>query len=152
MSVTIEVAAAATDELVTAFAKLIPQLSQRSAPPTKGELAEMIASPASDVLIARLDGAVVATLTLVTFRIPTGVRSWIEDVVVDDAARGHGVGEQLNRFAIELASNKGATTVDLTSRPSREAANRLYQRIGFKPRDTNVYRFDVAASRDRNDR
>lgn len=103
----------------------------------------MIAAPASDVLIARLDGAVVATLTLVTFRIPTGVRSWIEDVVVDDSARGHGVGEQLNRFAIELARGKGATTVDLTSRPSREAANRLYQRIGFKPRDTNVYRLEI---------
>ncbi len=143
VSVTIEVAGAATDELVAAFAQLIPQLSKRSAPPTKSELAEMIAAPASDVLIARLDGAIIATMTLVTFRIPTGVRSWIEDVVVDDAARGHGVGDQLNRFAIELARSKGATTVDLTSRPSREAANRLYQRIGFKPRDTNVYRYDL---------
>jgi len=149
VSVTIEVATVATDELVEAFARLIPQLSKRSAPPTKSELAEMVAAPASDVLIARLDGAVVATLTLVTFRIPTGVRSWIEDVVVDDAARGHGVGEQINRFAIALARSKGATTVDLTSRPSREAANRLYQRIGFKPRDTNVYRIDVDVSHDR---
>ncbi len=103
----------------------------------------MIASPACDVLVARLDGAVVGTLTLVTFRIPTGVRAWIEDVVVDGAARGHGVGEQLNRYAIEVARGKGAATVDLTSRPSREAANRLYQRLGFKPRDTNVYRYDV---------
>ena len=103
----------------------------------------MITSPASDVLIARLNDTVVATLTLVTFRIPTGVRAWIEDVVVDDAARGHGVGETLNRFAVELARSKGASTVDLTSRPSREAANRLYQRIGFQPRDTNVYRFTV---------
>ena len=143
VSVTIEVAGAATDELVAAFARLLPQLSKRSAPPLNSELADMIASPATDVLIARLDGKVVATLTLVTFRIPTGVRSWIEDVVVDDAARGHGVGEQLNRFAIELARSKGATTVDLTSRPSRAAANRLYQRIGFKPRDTNVYRYDL---------
>ncbi len=139
----IEIAAEATDELVAAFARLVPQLSQRSSLPSKSELAEMVAAPASDVLIARLDGSIVATLTLVTFRIPTGVRSWIEDVVVDDAARGHGVGEQLNRFAIELARSKGATTVDLTSRPSRVAANRLYQRIGFKPRDTNVYRYDL---------
>lgn len=143
VSVTIEVAGEATDELVAAFARLIPQLSKRSVPPSQSELAEMIAAPANDVLIARLDGAVVATLTLVTFRIPTGVRSWIEDVVVDDAARGHGVGEQLNRFAIERARSKGATTVDLTSRPSREAANRLYQRLGFKSRDTNVYRYDL---------
>lgn len=143
VSVTIEVASEATNELVEAFERLIPQLSQRSSPPSKNELAEMITSPASDVLIARLNGTVVATLTLVTFRIPTGVRAWIEDVVVDDVARGHGVGEQLNRFAIELARSKGATTVDLTSRPSREAANRLYQRIGFQERDTNVYRYQL---------
>lgn len=143
VSVTIEIADEATDELATAFARLIPQLSQRSTPPSKAELAEMIASPASDVLVARLDETVVAALTLVTFRIPTGVRAWIEDVVVDDAARGHGVGEQLNRFAIALARSKGATTVDLTSRPSRAAANRLYQRIGFHARDTNVYRIDL---------
>ena len=143
VSVTVEVAGEATDELVAAFARLIPQLSTRAIPPSHNELAEMIAAPATDVLVARLDGAVVATLTLVTFRIPTGVRSWIEDVVVDGAARGHGVGDQLNRFAIELARSKGATTIDLTSRPSREAANRLYQRIGFKPRDTNVYRHEL---------
>lgn len=103
----------------------------------------MIDAAANDVLVARLDGMLVATLTLVTFRIPTGVRAWIEDVVVDAAARGHGVGEQLNRFAIDLARSKGATTVDLTSRPSRESANRLYQRIGFHQRDTNVYRYDL---------
>lgn len=143
MTVTIEIASEASAELVAAFARLIPQLSTRSVPPSRRELEEMIASPASDVLIARIEGEVVATLTLVTFRIPTGVRGWIEDVVVDDAARGFGVGEQLNRFAIDLARSNGATTIDLTSRPSREAANRLYQRIGFKPRDTNVYRFDL---------
>ncbi|CAN5624242.1 hypothetical protein BH10ACT2_BH10ACT2_20410 [soil metagenome] len=143
VSVTIEVASEATDELVAAFARLIPQLSQRSSPPSRNELAEMIDAAANDVLVARLDGMLVATLTLVTFRIPTGVRAWIEDVVVDAAARGHGVGEQLNRFAIDLARSKGATTVDLTSRPSRESANRLYQRIGFHQRDTNVYRYDL---------
>lgn len=143
VSVTIEVVSEATDELAEAFARLIPQLSQRSSPPSQSELAEMIRSPASDVLVARLNGTVVATLTLVTFRVPTGVRAWIEDVVVDEAARGHGVGETLNRFAIELARGKGATTVDLTSRPSRAAANRLYQRIGFQARDTNVYRYDL---------
>lgn len=143
MSVTIEIATEVTDELASAFARLIPQLSRSSPPPTAAELAEMVQSPATSVLIARLDGAVVGTLTLVTFRIPTGVRAWIEDVVVDDSARGHGVGDQLNQFAIDLARNKGAKTVDLTSRPSREAANRLYQRIGFQPRETNVYRFDL---------
>ena len=65
------------------------------------------------------------------------------DVVVDDAARGKGVGDRLNRFAIDLAARKGAKTVDLTSRPSREAANRLYRRIGFLPRDTNIYRYEL---------
>jgi ribosomal protein S18 acetylase RimI-like enzyme len=85
----------------------------------------------------------VGSLTLVTFRIPTGIRAWIEDVVVDETARGHGVGEALNQAAIEEARRKGAVTVDLTSRPSREAANRLYQRIGFVQRDTNVYRYSL---------
>ena len=143
MSVTLEIAAVADQELVDAFAHLIPQLSKSSPPPTLAELHEMVQAPASDVLIARLDGRIVGTLTLVTFRIPTGVRAWIEDVVVDDSARGHGVGDQLNRFALRIARDKGAKTVDLTSRPSREAANRLYQRIGFQPRETNVYRYDL---------
>ena len=139
----IEIADEPTDELVDAFARLIPQLSKSSPPPTRDELAAMIGSDASDVLVARVDGRIAGSLTLVTFRIPTGVRAWIEDVVVDESARGHGVGEALNQFALDLARRKGAKTVDLTSRPSREAANRLYQRIGFVARDTNVYRFDL---------
>jgi len=77
------------------------------------------------------------------FRIPTGIRAWIEDVVVDSEARGHGVGEALNKEALRYAKDNGAITVDLTSRPSREAANRLYQRLGFQLRDTNVYRFTL---------
>jgi len=145
VSVIIEIAAEVTDELVQAFAHLVPQLSKSSPPPTAAELREMVRADASDVVIARLDGAIVGTLTLVTFRIPTGVRAWIEDVVVDDGARGHGVGAQLNEFALELARQKGAKTVDLTSRPSREAANRLYQRLGFVLRESNVYRIELAA-------
>ena len=86
-------------------------------------------------------GPIVGMLTLVTFRLPTGVRAWIEDVVVDSGSRGQGVGEALTQAAIELATARGAQTVDLTSRPSREAANRLYRRMGFEPRETNVYRF-----------
>jgi ribosomal protein S18 acetylase RimI-like enzyme len=82
-------------------------------------------------------------MTLVVFPIPTRVRAWIEDVVVDGDARGRGVGEALNRRALDLARSLGAKTVDLTSRPSREAANRLYQRIGFEPRETNVYRYTL---------
>lgn len=143
MTVTTEIATHATAELVDAFAHLIPQLSKSSPPPSQAELAEMIASDSADVLIAREGAQILGTLTLVTFRIPTGVRSWIEDVVVDDAARGKGVGDLLNRFALDIAREKGAKTVDLTSRPSREAANRLYQRIGFLPRETNIYRYEV---------
>ena len=131
-----------TSELVAAFERLIPQLSRSSPPPTATELREMVDSDASIVLLATDGdgGEVLGSLTLVLFRIPTGMRAWIEDVVVDEAARGRGVGEALNRTALERARHAGARTVDLTSRPSREAANRLYQRLGFEPRDTNVYR------------
>ena len=143
MTVIVDIATEATPDLVSAFARLIPQLSQSSPAPTASELSEMIASPATDVLIARDGSDVLGALTLVVFRIPTGVRAWIEDVVVDDSARGRGVGEALNQFALELARSKGAKTVDLTSRPSRAAANRLYQRLGFVARDTNVYRYSL---------
>ena len=135
-----------TIELVEAFARLIPQLSASNPPPSEEELKAIVTSRASVLLIARdpaLEGTIVGSLTLVLFRIPTGVRAWIEDVVVDGAARGRGVGEALNRVAIERAQRAGAKTVDLTSRPSREAANRLYQRIGFEPRETNVYRYRI---------
>ncbi len=143
MSAQIEIAHEATDELVAAMASLIPQLSKSNPPPTKSELAQLIASEASTIFVARVEGRIVGSLTLAMFRIPTGIRAWIEDVVVDDAARGHGVGEALNRAALDHAKANGAITVELTSRPSREAANRLYQRMGFVARETNVYRFTL---------
>ena len=143
MSVVVEQATIANAELIEAFQRLIPQLSSSNPPPTQDELAQIISAPSTVLFIARLDEHIVGTLTLATFRIPTGVRAWIEDVVVDTAARGHGVGEALNQAAILEARHRGAITVDLTSRPSREAANSLYQRIGFVARDTNVYRYDV---------
>lgn len=86
------------------------------------------------------DGEIVGTLTLACFHIPTGTRAWIEDVVVDDAARGEGIGAALVEEAVRLARTAGARTIDLTSRPEREAANRLYERTGFARRETNVYR------------
>lgn len=103
----------------------------------------MVASQASVVLVARdgANGPIVGSLTLALFRIPTGVRAWIEDVVVDSSMRGRGVGQALTAHALERARAAGARTVDLTSRPSREAANRLYQRMGFTERSTNVYRY-----------
>lgn len=147
MSVTIEVASEVGDDIVEAFARLIPQLSKSSPPPSKAELQAISDHEACFLLIARGDdGAILGSLTLVVFPIPTAVRAWIEDVVVDDDARGKGVGELLNRRALEISAEHGAKTVDLTSRPSREAANRLYQRIGFEQRDTNVYRYSLSAS------
>ena len=134
----------ATPEAVAAFGRLVPQLSQSSPTPTEAELAEMLAAPATTVLVARDEsGEIVGTLTLALFRIPTGLRAWIEDVVVDSTARGAGVGAALTRAAIASATGAGARSVDLTSRPSREGANRLYRRLGFELRETNVYRYRV---------
>ena len=144
MAVTVREATEVTPELVSAFERLIPQLSKSNPPPSEAELRAIVDSDASILLIAEDDsGRIVGSLTLAMFRIPTALRAWIEDVVVDEAARGQGVGEALNRAALERAEAEGAKTVDLTSRPSREAANRLYQRLGFELRDTNVYRYDL---------
>ena len=132
-----------TDELVDAFERLIPQLSKSNPPPSREFLAEIAASEASHLLIATEDGVIYGSLTLVIFPIPTAIRAWIEDVVVDGDARGKGVGAALNTAALDMARDMGASTVDLTSRPSREAANRLYQRLGFEARETNVYRYKI---------
>lgn len=145
-TVTVRELTEATDEALAAFATLIPQLSSSAPPVTREALEEMVAAPADRILFAYdADGTVLGSMTLVLFRIPTGVRAWIEDVVVDEAARGRGVGEILNRTAIDLAYAEGAKTIDLTSRPSRVAANRLYQKIGFEARTTTVYRHNPDA-------
>ncbi len=143
MTTEVTICETVTDEVVEAFARLIPQLSSSNPPPSRSQLEALVASEASSLFVARVEGVIVGSLTLATFRIPTGVRAWIEDVVVDESARGHGVGEALNRAALDRARAEGAITVELTSRPSREAANRLYQRLGFVTRDTNVYRFTL---------
>ena len=136
----------ATPEVLDALARLLPQLSSSAAPVTQDELLEMVRSDASRLLVAKDDGGrIVGSLTLVVFRIPTGVRGWIEDVVVDESVRGQGVGEILNRAALDLADRLGARTVDLTSRPSRVAANALYRKLGFEERETNIYRHNPDA-------
>ena len=131
------------DELIEAFSRLIPQLSSSNPPPTRELLTRIVRSEASRLLVAEDDGVILGSLTLAVFLIPTGTRAWIEDVVVDDAARGKGVGGALNTHALALAAELGATTVDLTSRPSRDVANRLYQQLGFERRETNVYRYQL---------
>jgi ribosomal protein S18 acetylase RimI-like enzyme len=141
-AVRIEEADALSGELVAAIAELVGQLSASASAPSAEALEEIVASPASRLLLAREPGGrIVGMLTLVVFRIPTGMRAWIEDVVVVEDARGRGVGERLTEAALELAETHGARTVDLTSRSGREAANRLYARLGFELRDTNVYRY-----------
>ena len=124
-------------------AALLPQLSQSSAAPTLEELAAIVANPATTLLLAKQEAQVVGMLTVAIFAVPTGVRAWIEDVVVDDGARGAGVASALVEAALKEAQRQGSRTVDLTSRPEREAANRLYQRLGFERRETNVYRYSL---------
>lgn len=127
-------------QVVDALRDLVPQLSSSSPAPTLEEISDIASSPATVLLIAEDGGRIVGSLTLAVFRIPTGTRAWIEDVVVDGAARGRGVGAALVRAAVQRATAMGARTVDLTSRPSRSDANRLYLKLGFEQRETNVYR------------
>jgi len=144
VTVQVEVLSEATDEAVEAFGRLLPQLSRSAPPLDKRALGQIIAAPASTLLIARSDdGTISGTLTLVMFPIPTGLRAWIEDVVVDENARRTGTGQALSEAAVRIAQEAGARTVDLTSRPSRQAAGRLYERIGFVQRDSRVYRYAV---------
>ncbi len=143
MTVEISICETVDDDIVSAFARLIPQLSSSNPAPDAEFLRRLVEHDATTLFIARVDDRVVGSLTLAVFPIPTGVRAWIEDVVVDESARGHGVGEALNRAALERAKSLGAITVDLTSRPTREAANRLYKRLGFVERETNVYRYEL---------
>jgi len=132
-----------TDELVEAFARLLPQLS-RSAPRLgPDELDAVVSNEANTVLVSRSGGTITGTLTLVMFPLPTGLRAWIEDVVVDEAARGQGTGEALTHEALRIAREAGARTVDLTSRPARAAAGRLYERLGFTIRESRLYRYPL---------
>lgn len=140
----IEEVARATDEVVAALRRLVPQLSPAAPPPTLERVAELVASDHQALLVARLPEAepsIVGTLTLVAYPLPSGLRVWIEDVVVDAAARGRGVGAALVRTALRRAEQMGAPAVNLTSNPRREAANRLYRRLGFTLRETNAYRY-----------
>lgn len=143
MSVETEVVREATDEVVAAFARLLPQLSSRAAPLDREAVAVLVATRTNTLLVARVDGVIVGTLTLAMSPLPSGLRAHVEDVVVDAATRGHGVGRVLLDRALALAAEAGARTIDLTSRPSREAANRLYERAGFRRRESTVYRVDL---------
>jgi ribosomal protein S18 acetylase RimI-like enzyme len=143
VEVDIEVVNEVTSDVVEAFGRLLPQLSTRAAPLDADALSVIVSAAASTLLIARAGDEIVGTLTLVIFPIPTGIRAWVEDVVVDEAARGQRVGEALTIEALRIARKAGARTVDLTTRPSREAAGRLYERVGFERRDSRMYRYSL---------
>jgi ribosomal protein S18 acetylase RimI-like enzyme len=143
----VEVFAGSPDELAEAFGRLVPQLSRSNPPPGLDAVREILDSPATTQFVARADdGTIVGVSTLAVFRIPTALRAWIEDVVVDEARGGQGIGGALVAAMVDEARRLGCVTVDLTSRPSREAANRLYERSGFTQRETNVWRFDLSGS------
>jgi ribosomal protein S18 acetylase RimI-like enzyme len=143
VSVDVEVLSEVTSDVVEAFGRLLPQLSTSAKQLDATGLAAIVAAPASTLLIARVGGQIVGTLTLVTFPIPTGVRAWIEDVVTDEAVRGMGVATALIDEAIRIAKKASARTIDLSSRPSRAAAGVLYERLGFEQRETRLYRYKL---------
>lgn len=137
----IEIATTADSELYEAFQRLVPQLTQNNPPPTQEELEALIHEPSSTLLLARNPASrqIIGALNLTVYRVPTGVRAIIEDVIVDLSARGQGVGEALMQRAITLAKEKQAASIALTSNPLRVAANALYIKLGFEKRETNAY-------------
>ena len=141
MTLVVEIVERATDEVRDALNSLVPQLSSRAVEIDDAKLASIIENPSLTLFVARESGVILGTLTLAVFPIPSGGIAMIEDVVVDESARGLGAGEALVTAAIARAASLGAREVDLTSRPARNAANALYQKIGFIQRETNVYRY-----------
>lgn len=144
----VSLARSASPDLLEAVNHLIPQLSSSTGPMTAEQLKTFLDQDSVYLFTYEHEGRILGMLSLATFIIPTGLRAWIEDVVVDGEARGQGAGAQLVEEACRFANEMGARTVDLTSRPSREAANRLYRRCGFEVRNTNVYRYTHSLDRD----
>ncbi len=147
--ITITQVSEVTEELYQACHRLVPQISSTHPLPTRHDLELMLLGRASSLFIARHEDfgdEIIGMATLVVYRVPTGLRGYIEDVVVDEKARRRGVGEALTRICLDQAKEAGCTQVMLTSNPSRIAANQLYQRMGFKLRKTNVYRYSLKSS------
>ena len=135
-----------TEEVYSAVKLLVPQLGTHKVNPAWDELNALIRSEASTLIIARYPaetGQISGTLTLTIYRVPTGMRSIVEDMIVDEKMRRLGIAEALMRYAIELAREAGANGVALTSNPQREAANKLYQAMGFQKRETNAYFYSL---------
>ena len=134
----------ASDEILSEINRLLPQLSKSASPLSLESLDILVKSESTNLYLAKEGDKVWGMLSLVVFSIPTGTKAWVEDVVVDSTARGKGLGKALMNHAFEQALEKGAKCIDLTSRPSRESANKLYQSLGYKTRETNVYRLSLS--------
>jgi ribosomal protein S18 acetylase RimI-like enzyme len=140
----IQIVTQADDELYEAFQRLIPQLTKNNPPPSLDLLLSLLRDESSTLLVARDESnKIIGALTLIVYKVPTGIRSIIEDVIVDESARGKKVGEQLMLKAIEIAQKKEASNISLTSNPHRLAANRLYIKLGFQKRETNSYQMKL---------
>ncbi len=139
----LEQAREASDELLTAMQRLMAQLTAVP-PPDMAELDKMLSSSATTLFLARqADETIIGMAALTVFRVPSGLKAWIEDVVVDESRRGKGIGESLTVACINHARKLGVSSIHLTSNPARTAANRLYQKLGFKRHETNLYQLKL---------
>lgn len=130
-------------DIYEAFQRLIPQLDNTVPIPTKEKLIKIISSPSAYLFIAQDQNKIIGTFTLIVYNTPTGDYAYLEDLVVDENSRGKGIGKKLILTALKIAKDKGVKVVNLTSRPSRKTANRLYKKIGFTRRETNVFRYNI---------
>lgn len=129
------------EKTINAFRKLVPQLTGKQDYPSREELEKVVQCKNTFLFFAIDEGEIIGTLTLVFYQIPSGLKAWIEDVIVDENARGKGVATALMWHAINTARKGGALKVDLTSLPRRIAANQLYLKLGFEKRESNMYRY-----------
>jgi GNAT superfamily N-acetyltransferase len=130
----------ATPEIYAALERLLPQLNSQLPIPTMERLRAIVADPAVSLLVAREGEQIIGTTTVIVYTTPFWIKARLDEVVVDEAARGKGVGAELVKASLDLARKKGVEVVELQSGLQREAAQRLYVKMGFKLRETNVYR------------
>ena len=134
----------ASNEILSQVNGLLPQLSKSASPLSLESLDILAKSESTNLFVAKEGKKVWGMLSLVLFPIPTGTKAWVEDVVVDSSARGKGIGKALMNHALKKVREKRGKSIDLTSRPSRETANNLYQSLGYQKRETNVYRLSLS--------
>ena len=143
VAVTIEAVREPDEEVRDALGTLLPQLNRGLGKPSRELLAAVVADPAATLLVARVDGQIVGTATVAVVATPTCITAHINDVVVDDAARRQGAGRRLMEAALEIARERGAGVVRLTTAERRGEAHRLYESLGFKNTGSRAYRLDL---------